>query len=65
LSGEGGAELVADDAVAGPAATGDAVVALRGAARYHRPSCLLVTGKRASPVTTGQAQLEPCEMCLP
>jgi hypothetical protein len=41
-------------------------VAVAGSTRYHRPSCLLVRGKAASPVDPKKRRnVTPCEMCLP
>jgi hypothetical protein len=42
------------------------IVSAAGTSRYHRPSCQLVAGKSAAPVTGRERpRLAPCEMCLP
>ena len=41
-------------------------VALAGATRYHRPSCVLCTGKQPRRLTVAQARrLSPCPICDP
>lgn len=40
-------------------------VRVAGSGRYHRPSCLLVQGKRTRRVSGTRTSLAPCEMCQP
>lgn len=41
----------------------DTFVTTSGMRRYHRPNCLLMTGKTAVAVNGSRAELTSCEMC--
>jgi len=51
-----------------PAPVDDHVVAVPSGSSYHRPSCTLVTGKDATPLShdeAGERGLRPCSVCDP
>ncbi len=55
-----------DDGAASP--NGAKVYAVRGGRWFHRPGCILLEGKRATPMSPHQADLEhltPCRLCDP
>jgi multisubunit Na+/H+ antiporter MnhG subunit len=62
-------ELLTEPVTDAPATapSDDRLVALPDAARYHRPSCVLISGKNATTVDShaiSERGLEPCPLCI-